>query len=559
MASNYNSNTSIPIEDLTESVEIADTDLVIVEDEEDTKKATVRTFKKNLIGDYSDPDSMKFYSSKKMDEIVTAIESELEGKAEQTTIDQINKRIAAIVAVPSDGSKDQELVDARNGKASLNTRLEEDIKAADKKYVHVSTAHPSTSLDDIVSNINTINSKLNDKTEKCNLITDPGVVQFFNEAQITSNPESCTIDEDGSNISLRNGVYSKHLVIDKDAAVNPAFKQTLDKTTEVIETVSLIFYADKTTFNNFTDKDGIRVHLSSDNPAIRITNYFTYTIKKSEMVQGWNCIKRKITDFTEVGSPNANDIKSVTIEIGRNDTLNGLDFYFNSIVFNQKMKPTLLLSFDGFYDESMTYLYPYLISRNIPFTLFLNNRSTLTNEVLDSLIKLRISPSCDIGVYGCNPNKEQLTEDDNYRNQYVALRNSREWMQNNILDKPISYSAPYGNLRPITVPILRDLGYKIAKTSADSYCSQFTKKDFAIPMFLMSNLTTLDEVKAKIDYAIDTDQTISLYTNDITEYGDETSSTKLMFESIVDYILEKVNSGKLQCLTFDDFYNKCVE
>lgn len=557
MSSSYNSNTSVPIEDLTESVEIEDTHLMIIEDDEDTKKASIRTLKKNLIGDYSDPDEMKFYSSQKTSELLTAIKAELGDKADADTIATIEKRIADIVAVPSDGSKDQELVDARNGEISLSTRLTKDIESADKKYVHTSTTNPDATFDDVISEIDNINSKMNDKIEPCNLITNQGIIQFFTNPSLTSS--GCTLVDSTEDVGLRNGVYSKKLTIDEDASTNPAFKQVLNKTTDVIETVSLVFYVDRTTFNEFTDTDGIRVHLSSDKETIKITNYLTYIIKKSEMVQGWNCVKRKLTDFTEVGSPNANKIKTVTIEIGRNDSLNGSQFYFNSIIFNQKMKPTLLLSFDGFYDESLTYLYPYLTSRNIPFTLFLNNRTTLSNETLDALIKLRISPLCDIGVYGCNPNKEQLIEDDNYRNQYTALRTSREWLQSNILDKPISYSAPYGNLRPITVPILKDLGYKIARTSANSYCSQFTKKDFAMPMFLISNLTTLDEVKAKIDYAIDTNQTISLYTNDVTEYGDEASSTKLMFESIVDYILEKVESGKLQCMTFDEFYRKCVE
>lgn len=559
METSYNSNTSVPIEDLTEAVEIEDSHLIIVEDEEDTKKASVRTLKKNLIGDYNDPDTMKFYSSKKADELLSEMSKKVDAKAEQTDIDDVKNRIAAIVTVPSDGSKDQELVDARNGKASLATRLEADIKSADEKYLHVSVASPDTTIDDVLADVEDIKEELSSKLETCNLITDKGTVQFFNSPTITSSPEGCSLYDGTTDESYRNGVYSKRLFIMENSTVNPAFKQTLDESVDVIDTVSLIFYADKTVFNNFTDTDGIRIHLSSDTQAIRITNYLTYVIKKSEMVQGWNCVKRRLSDFTEVGAPNANKIKTVTIEIGRNDSLNNSEFYFNSVVFNQKMKPTLLLSFDGFYDESLTYLYPYLTSRNIPFTLFLNNRSTLSNEVLDALIKLRISPLCDIGVYGCNPNKEMLVEDDNYRNQYTALRTSREWLQNSILDRPVSYSAPYGNLRPITVPILRDLGYRIAKNDAASYCSQFTKKDFAIPMFLISNLTTLDEVKAKIDYAIDTNQAISLYTNDVTEYGDEASSTKLMFESIIDYILEKVNTGKLQCLTFENFYSKCVE
>ena len=75
----------------------------------------------------------------------------------------------------------------------------------------------------------------------------------------------------------------------------------------------------------------------------------------------------------------------------------------------------------------------------------------------------------------------------------------------------------------------------------------------------MSNNTDLDSIKKKIDYAIESGQAISLYTNNVTEYGDEESSKKIMLESVVEYIVEKVEEGKLQCLTFSDFYNQCTE
>lgn len=796
MTTEYNTNTSTTIEDLNEIEKVDDTNLMIVEDEDDTKRTTVRELKKNFLGDNLNPDNFKFYSSSKINEIVKLLSNDITNKAEAEQVEKLSERIESIIASSGSGEKDSELVDARNGESTLYNRLYRDnlnnelefmsniistvyldeytnavfipgkcnrvkissigpgyadppivtisqyspnilcvdnfkgytdismntevnfqpstnpnfsfdrnqnypvnvfkftvpdvhkqfnlnkpgkyiFKYSDYKckgaspefnlcivysddsmdkypisgisgifslpftakkdisfvlfeypaleegttqtitindfaiileefdnntyinhshvddfkiniapigkantyiytfnnnsifYINKKDIRPSfkfkidyikeeNSLEKIIESISDIKNILNNKIEKCGLIEDYGIYQFFNNFTIASNPNSCTV-ADASKRFDRNGVSSKMLHINEDATTNPSIKQILDNTIDVFNNVQLIFYIDKTTFSNFTDSDGIRIHLSSDTPSISITNYLTYTIKKSEMVQGWNCIKRKITDFKEVGVPDQNNIKTVSIEIGRTDLLNGHSIYLNSVVFNQKMKPTLLLSFDGIYDESLTYLYPYLLSRGIPATIFLNNRNTLTNQTIDALINLRVSKHWDLGVYGCNPNKEQLTEDDNYRNQYMALRNSREWIQNNMVDNPISYSAPYGNLRPITVPILKDLGYKIARTGADSYISQFTSKDFAIPMFLMSNNTDLDSIKKKIDYAIESGQAISLYTNNVTEYGDEESSKKIMLESVVEYIVEKVEEGKLQCLTFSDFYNQCTE
>src|SRR5699024_5915317 len=116
-----------------------------------------------------------------------------------------------------------------------------------------------------------------------------------------------------------------------------------------------------------------------------------------------------------------------------------------------------------------------------------------------------------IGTDGCHPNKEILVEDDNYRNQYIALRSSWNWLRENMVNSPISYSAPYGNLRPITVPILRDLGYKISKVETGGYCGFFAEKDMAIPSHLISNLVEIDSITDMIDHAIESNQAVCLY------------------------------------------------
>ena len=90
------------------------------------------------------------------------------------------------------------------------------------------------------------------------------------------------------------------------------------------------------------------------------------------------------------------------------------------------MKPTVIMTFDGTYDESISYLYPYLTARNIPCSLLLSSARTLTAAAFDYIIGLRIAHGWDIGMYGCNPNREILTQDDNYRNQYYYQPQDRK-------------------------------------------------------------------------------------------------------------------------------------
>ena len=104
------------------------------------------------------------------------------------------------------------------------------------------------------------------------------------------------------------------------------------------------------------------------------------------------------------------------------------------------------------------------------------------------------------------------------------------------------------------------MGFKIAKTDADAYCSFFSKEDFAIPMQLLSNAAGhgSDVINAMIDEIVETGQTLCIYTADVTGYGTDIASNKTSFENVIAHILKYVNQGRLQCMTFSEFYEKCT-
>ena len=112
-------------------------------------------------------------------------------------------------------------------------------------------------------------------------------------------------------------------------------------------------------------------------------------------------------------------------------------------------------------------------------------------------------------------------------------------------------------MRAISEPILKEMGFKIAKATADQYCSFFSDKDFVIPMHLLSNVEGCgaDIINAKIDEIIETGQVLCIYTDNVTRYGDDISATKVSFESVIEHILKYVNQGSLRCMTFAEFYN----
>lgn len=410
------------------------------------------------------------------------------------------------------------------------------------------------------SDIKELKSVLIDNRDKCGLIKEYGNYLFFDNVECKT-PTSCRLSYDKDKY-MRNGVPSLKMIFEEGTNVNPIINIPMTEYIENIDSVSLVFYVDRSTSFFFTSTNPITVSLCSDNVTEpEMVNYLYTEISKDKLVQGWNIIKKNISEFKSVGIPNVHGIKYARVEVVKNPGLDNRPIYFNSIVFNQKMKPTVLLAFDGIYEEGIGYTYPYLTSPaiNMPATILANNRTTFDAATLNKIIELRAKYGWDIGQYACNPNKDLLNNDDNPREQYVGLKTTKDWLQNNLVYNPISYSVPsFGSLKQITVPILKDLGFKIAKTEASGYCNFFDPKyDFAIPMQLMSRDIPAEQIIDKIQYAIDNDCCICIYTNNVTNYGSEIDASKTPFEKVIKFIIQ--NKDKITPMTFSDFYNKCNE
>ena len=115
------------IGELTKKKTIVDSDIIIVEDNEDTKQSTVEILKKNFNGDSYDPSNVKFYSSAKVDEIKTSLQRDISSKASQADYASIKSSVDKIIKTQSEqDQKDIELIIARDGCNTLDDRLERD-------------------------------------------------------------------------------------------------------------------------------------------------------------------------------------------------------------------------------------------------------------------------------------------------------------------------------------------------------------------------------------------------------------------------------------------------
>ena len=423
----------------------------------------------------------------------------------------------------------------------------------------VSVLDTSFDGDEIRSKINSLEGALLDTVDKCGLIEDYGKYVYADKITEADN-DLCVITDDHN--MRRNGHDSiKVQLMEHSSTDKPRFTIPLSDLLNIKDagTISIQLYIDVTLYEYFSDSDGIQIMFSSDdirsNPTI---NYFYINIGKNKFNQGWNTIKFKTSQLTVHGNPDKTKITMVNFAVFTSDFTSYKTFWINSIILGQRMTPTVLFAFDDTYEGAFDYQYPLLYTNNIPATVFFNDKRTMTRDEMEKYCTLVFNQGWEIGNYGCNPNKENMTRDDNGRVQYLGLQNNLTYLRANFCNNITSYAAPYGNLRPITVNILKSLGFNIAKAASNSYCSFFSDKDMVIPMHLLSNKTTSESMINKIKECIETGQTICIYTGNVTQYGDEISAKKEMFEAVVKFIKSQVDLGKLQCLTFNEFYNKCV-
>ena len=428
--------------------------------------------------------------------------------------------------------------------------------------LQVSSIDTSYTGTKIKEEIEEIKSYTTQPEDYCGLLENKGMYIYASGKTVLDSPGMCTITEDSS--KMRNHHNSiKITMMDYSADDQPRVTIKLEDVLNLTDSkcVSFQFYIDKNLSERFAEDDGIKIMLSSDemqsNPT---TNYFYFDIGKNSFVQGWNTIKLKISDFLTHGNPKLGNITQINFRVFTSEFTNGKSFWLNSVIIDQRMKPVVLFAFDNLYDDAFEYTFPYMYTRGIPATIFANDKQTHTKDYLNNVAKLHYQYGWEIANYGCNPDKEIMIEDDNPREQYMAVKDTRQWIYDNFTSEVISYAAPFGNLRAISEPILKELGFKIAKTTADAYCSLFTESDFCIPMHLLSNAENCgsDIINTKIDEIVETGQCLCIYTDQVTRYGDDISATKTSFEDVIAHIQKYVDQGSLEIMTFSDFYKKCV-
>ena len=233
----------------------------------------------------------------------------------------------------------------------------------------------------------------------------------------------------------------------------------------------------------------------------------------------------------------------------------------NAVIVDSMMKPIILMSHDGIYPNSDAMSggkLDTIESSGVRTTVYVRTSTNTTDEIAERYANLVGNKLIDFEMYA-SANKALLDSNENPSVQYSELLANQSGIKSNfIVGNADMYAAPNGKMHDITVRILKTLGFKSGRISGFPYLSQFTDKDFSIGFTGFYTSTDVSKITSMIDYAIENGCVLPIFTHEVGNSENAYGCSVEQFQTICNYIKEKVDSGELYTMTTKEFVNMCI-
>ena len=412
----------------------------------------------------------------------------------------------------------------------------------------------STNSDDIATMQDIRHSKFN-----CRLIESIGTKVTFENLQSDSN---CKISD--SKI-IRFADTSKMVVAKNNGGCIATL--TLDKPIKNFESLTIVFYQPYETFNVDSESGGYLTVALNDNDS----NKRTWLNGRS--IWGWTIVKLTKDMFSYY-----KDTDNVTVEKiffnwnKRNNVVDGAEygtFIFDSIFFNQKIKPTFILNFDQWWNESINNgAYDYLFDNNVPFTMMTKNYDSLSDN-FKALAHKAESHGCENSYYACYGDTNTLLKNaTDYATCEDAIADMKRDIVNEMKHDCISFGCSQMKLGAIERQALKNHGYKMIRggTTNLEYIPYYDDMCDWMPSYgISTSVRNVEAVKEWIDNLVKYGCCGLAFTHGVCDDGNtvvDNSGSDAMnitdFKSMVDYLVQLRNENKIQICTMEQFYNMCI-
>lgn len=329
--------------------------------------------------------------------------------------------------------------------------------------------------------------------------------------------------------------------------------------TKSFEDLTLVFFAPIKTSPDVTVKcsvsqDGV---YSDTLPATSINGKYS---------TGWNYVK--LTPSLFRGLPTTADAIYLTIT-SRDSKTDGEIYgtlYLDSIIFDLKQTPVVCLSFDQLHQESFDNgAYQYLLNSGLPFSLYCrgwDDTSLVSAEWLDWAKNAEYKYGAELGVYGSYGDAQWAVNGaTDYDSAKVNLAASWSAFFKTFGHAPATYASAQAFTSEFSLRAAKDVGFKIVRGGQLNMLNAYLDKNtMQLPMTSLSYNTNADNIKNKIDTAIQYGYQLNLFTHGAYDTASDSDYLKLAdFKSMIDYLAEQRTLGKLKVLTIDDYVTQAIK
>lgn len=389
--------------------------------------------------------------------------------------------------------------------------------------------------------------------ERCGLIEKKGVFESFSPTTFSS----------GIDVLNAPFEYNRFNNVSKKIIVKPSTSANYYNIQQAFtfgnfESITVLMYTTVRAFNN-KSKLQFYIQLASSKAS---NKYGTAMFVDTSLLNvGWGAYKIPLSAFTFANGASIDDMDLMKFRLRVfSSPTEDLEIICGGYIYNERMKPTVVMSFDGVYDTDTETggKFDALIQNKIHATMFQSVNTKYSDDTKSVFYNHVINDGLEIQMYA-TANREYVQTEDDPETQYNELRTQKEWLyENRIGGLPTMYAAPNGILPNTTINLLKSLDFKMARSGSAYFVNRFTKKDFNVGFKGIFGTNSADTINDLIDETIADGKTIFLFTHKVKDNPTSYDSGIANFKSVCDYIGQKIADGELQSMNFTEFYNACV-
>lgn len=323
--------------------------------------------------------------------------------------------------------------------------------------------------------------------------------------------------------------------------------------------------------NNYDKIGNFRLNVRLYGPSKTSGGYATVNLTTQYKTKGWGILEACVDQMKKTSGFDMSTVKYCAIQFNANSNGDNVDnLIIGNIIVDARMKPILLLNFDGLYDSDvnangkLALLEQYKIKSTAFELCYLSLSDTTRNAYADMVGKGLI----EIGGHACDIDQFATASDTqvNSITKYKYIKNNLDKIANQSASGIVKSWSNHRNNIPFDVfRFVKSLGCTIQRGGGNPYIHRFTKECEEVNTFALLNsgsTHTVSAMKTAIDNAIKYGCAVAIssheVTNDTTSAMYVESCTPTQFEEFCAYVNSKVTSGELITMTFTEFYNACI-